>query len=153
VAEPIYFFTKNDPYYELSNFSPFGFEEEGGYWPTVEHYFQAQKFEDTAYRERIRKAYSPKHAKSLGQSRALPLRSDWEDVKEHVMLYALRRKFAHPRLKTLLLETGERMLIENSPFDSYWGCGPHGTGMNRLGHLLMVVREELRNDTITEAER
>lgn len=147
MAEPIYFFTKNDSYYELSNFSPFGFEDEGIYWPTVEHYFQAQKFEDAAYREKIRKAYSPKQAKSLGQARAFPIRSDWEEVKEQIMLYALRRKFAHPRLKTMMLETGKRFLVENSPFDSYWGCGPHGEGKNRLGHLLMVVREELRNDT------
>lgn len=147
MENPIYFFTKNDPYYELSNFSPYGFEEDGVYWPTVEHYFQAQKFEDVAYREQIRVAPSPKQAKSLGQSRAIPLRSDWEDVKEDIMLHALRRKFAHPKLSRLLLGTENRRLLENSPFDSYWGCGPHGEGLNRLGHLLMIVRDELYRET------
>lgn len=78
MANPIYFFTKNDRFYELSNFAPFGFEEDGAYWRTVEHYFQAQKFEDADHRERIRRAHSPKQAKDLGQSRALPIRRDWE---------------------------------------------------------------------------
>ncbi len=56
MSKPIYFFTKNDPFYEFSNFAPFGVEEDGLYWPTVEHYFQAQKFTDPAYREKIRRA-------------------------------------------------------------------------------------------------
>ena len=49
---PIRFFTKNEDWFELSNFYPHGFEEEGIYWPSVEHYFQAMKFEDRTYRER-----------------------------------------------------------------------------------------------------
>ena len=144
MVEPIYFFTKNDPYYELSNFSPYGFEDEGVYWPTVEHYFQAQKFNDAVHQERIRLAYSPKQAKSLGQSRAIPIRSDWESVKEDVMRHALLKKFAHPKMKTLLLGTQKRELIEKSPFDTYWGSGQYGTGKNRLGLLLMEVRDLLR---------
>ena len=57
MSEPIYFFGEDGPYRELSNFYPCGFEEDGVCWPTVEHYFQAQKFpgdENAAYRERIR---------------------------------------------------------------------------------------------------
>ncbi len=37
------------------------------------------------------------------------------------MIYALRKKFAHPKLKEILLETKKRELIENSPYDKYWG--------------------------------
>ena len=146
MAKPIYFFTKNDPYYELSNFSPYGFEEDGLYWPTVEHYFQAQKFHDPEYRKRIRNAKSPKQAKALGQTRAIALRSDWEAVKEQVMKHALRRKFSHPKPRAILLGTRRRTLIENSPYDRYWGCGRDGRGKNRLGHLLMEVRREIREE-------
>lgn len=145
----IRFFTKNDEFFELSNFYPQGFEEDGKYWPSVEHYFQAQKFagkEHAEYRERIRRSHSPKQAKSLGQSRKLPLRPDWERVKEDIMLHALRRKFAHPKLKALLLGTGKRPLEENSPYDRYWGVGRDGGGRNRLGQLLMQVRDEIRSE-------
>ena len=69
---PIYFYSRNNEFFELSNFAPYGFEENGLYWATVEHYFQAQKFEGEellTYRERIRKAQSPKEAKALGRPR------------------------------------------------------------------------------------
>lgn len=145
-SEPVYFYSKTTAFYELSNFSPHGFQLDGVFWPTVEHYFQGQKFpSDPAYQEKIRQARTPKEAKSLGRSRKVPLRSDWEQVKDEVMRRGLRAKFtAHPKLKTLLLETGTRQLIENAPSDYYWGCGRNGSGKNRLGVLLMELRTELR---------
>lgn len=51
----------------FSNFSPHGFEIDGRYWPTVEHYFQAQKFAGTEYEEQIRQAETPKQANSRGR--------------------------------------------------------------------------------------
>ena len=119
--EAIYFYSKTTAYYELSNFSPHGFPLDGAYWPTVEHYFQAQKFPaQPAYQEQIRRARSPKDAKAMGRSRKVPLRPGWEEVKDDVMRRALRAKFvAHPKLAALLLETGERAMIENAPSDYY----------------------------------
>ncbi|MGK7878784.1 MAG: NADAR family protein [Crocosphaera sp.] len=146
---PIYFFSKTNQWYELSNFYLFGFmDEEGLYWSTVEHYFQAMKFPGEkyqVYREKIRLAQTPGKAKKLGQTRQIPLRRDWETVKEEVMLYALRKKFSHPKMKKILLATENRHLYENSPYDYYWGIGKKHTGKNRLGELLMQVREELLN--------
>ena len=142
----IFFYTKNDPYYELSNFSKYGFEDNGHYWPTVEHYFQAAKFEGTEHYSRIRDAHTPKDAKELGQSRKVEIREDWEQIKDEVMLFALRRKFQNPKMKSLLLGTSSARLIENAPHDSYWGCGKTGNGKNRLGVLLMQVRDELAVD-------
>jgi ribA/ribD-fused uncharacterized protein len=147
-GETIYFYSKTTTYYELSNFSPHGFSLDGTYWPTVEHYFQAQKFPaQPAYQEQIRRARSPKDAKALGRSRKVLLRPDWEEVKDEIMRRALRAKFlAKPELAALLLETGERALIENAPSDYYWGCGQTGTGQNRLGILLMELRAALKAD-------
>ncbi|MEM9949678.1 MAG: NADAR family protein [Cyanobacteria bacterium P01_D01_bin.36] len=147
MPQSIYFYTKNDPYFELSNFYPQGFEEAGKYWPSVEHYFQGQKFDNAAYREKIRTSGSPKNAKTLGQSREYKLRDDWEAVKDDIMLHALRQKFRHPKLRQLLLETNDNDLIENSPYDKYWGIGQDGQGQNRLGKLLMQVRSEIQNDS------
>jgi ribA/ribD-fused uncharacterized protein len=143
---PIYFYSKTDAYYELSNFSPHAFELDGVYWLTVEHYFQAQKFPSRPeYQETIRTARLPRDAKTLGRSRTVPLRADWEEVKDEVMRRALRAKFTtHAELRALLLGTGARELIENAPSDEYWGCGRTGSGRNRLGQLLMELRSELR---------
>lgn len=145
MAKEIYFFNREDKYWELSNFSGFGFELNGYYWKTMEHYFQAMKFEGTAQFEKILNSGSPKQAKDLGQSRTTPIRSDWDQVKERIMLEGLRSKFSTPELRALLLKTGRKILIENSPYDKYWGIGSNGKGKNRLGELLMQLRDELKN--------
>ncbi|MBF9043815.1 DUF1768 domain-containing protein [Rhodobacterales bacterium HKCCE4037] len=149
MAEPdtIYFYAQPDPYGEFSNFAPFGVAMECTYWPTVEHYFQAMKFHDDAYRERIRSATKPKDAKALGQNRAVPLRADWDDIKDAIMYDAVRKKFeTHPTPRDLLLGTGDARIVENAPADYYWGCGQDGTGLNRLGEILMQVRTDLRTN-------
>jgi ribA/ribD-fused uncharacterized protein len=145
LSDPIYFYTRTMPYWGLSNFSPPGLEADGLYWPTVEHYFQAQKFLDPEARERIRKAEGPKQARELGQSRAYPLRPGWDELREQFMLTALRLKFSQSGARELLLSTGDRHLAEASPFDYFWAIGQDGTGHNTLGLLLMQVRQELRH--------
>ena len=59
----IYFYTTTDDFGFFSNFSRHGFELDGEYWPTVEHYFQAQKFAGTRYEAQIRRAPTPKEAR------------------------------------------------------------------------------------------
>jgi len=88
----IYFYSQTDPFGEFSNFAPFGVEMDGVWWRTVEHYFQAMKFDDGEYRERIRKASTPKDAKALGRTRDIPIRSDWDVARDAVVLEAVRRK-------------------------------------------------------------
>lgn len=129
----------------FSNFSAHPFEVDGFFWPTSEHYFQAQKFEDEEYREKIRTTKSAMIAARLGRSRAVPIRADWDDVKDEVMLRAVRAKFAHHKaLADELLATGDEEIIEKTTRDKYWGCGTDGTGLNKLGLILMQVRGELR---------
>ena len=144
--EPLYFYTKTMPFWGLSNFAPPGVEHGGVYWPTVEHYFQAQKFTEPNLRERIRQAATPKEARALGQSRTFKLRPEWDAIREEVMLAGLRIKFSFPQARELLLSTANRILVESSPFDYFWAAGKDGSGQNRLGHLLMQVRNELRQN-------
>ncbi|MFK7901292.1 MAG: NADAR family protein [Nitratireductor sp.] len=140
----IYFYSQTEEYAEFSNFAPYGVELDDEWWPTVEHYFQAQKFLDETYRLKIRRAFKPKDASNLGRSREFPIREDWEAVKDEVMLSAIRKKFAtHPIPKKLLLSTGKQKIVENAPMDAYWGCRPDGQGLNKLGKILVQVREEL----------
>ena len=141
----IKFYGRNDEYGRFSNFAYSPFRLNGATWPSVEHYFQAQKFPDTEYEEAIRQAKSPAKAKAMGRSRKYRLRRDWESVKDGIMREAVRAKFTqHADLRAILLSTGDGILVENSPTDDYWGCGAHSGGKNKLGKILMSVREELR---------
>jgi N-glycosidase YbiA len=146
-AMAIYFYVERDvPYGCFSNFSAHGFTLDDAYWPTSEHYFQAQKFVGTPDLDRVRLAKTPKLAANLGRSRSLPLRSDWESVKDEIMHRAVLCKFqTHADIQEILLSTGEELIVENSPIDYYWGCGKDGTGKNRLGLILMQVRDCLRH--------
>ena len=84
-------------------------------------------------------------AKQLGNSRDRKLRPDWEQVKDDIMRAGVRAKFlAHPDILQTLLSTRKEELIEDAAYDSYWGCGKTGHGKNKLGKILMEVRDELR---------
>ncbi len=140
----IYFNQVNGPYGEFSNFAPFKINMHGKVWPTVEHYFQAQKFDDNFVQKEILKASSPMVAARLGRSKE-KIRSDWEQIKNDVMYEAILAKFKqHLELKDLLLSTSKAKLVEHTNRDSYWGDGGDGTGLNMLGKILMEVRKELR---------
>jgi ribA/ribD-fused uncharacterized protein len=142
----IYFYSvKEEPYGCFSNFSPHGFEVDGAWWPTSEHYFQAQKFAGTPHVEEIRQARSPMIAARMGRARARPLRPDWDEVKDDIMRDAVRRKFeANDHIRGILLSTGDADVVEKTTRDYYWGCGTEGTGKNMLGKILMEVRDALR---------
>ena len=57
---------------------------------------------------------------------------------------ALRAKFEqHAELRALLLATAPAKLVEHTENDAYWGDGGNGKGKNRLGYLLMELREQL----------
>ncbi|HEX2447880.1 MAG TPA: NADAR family protein [Methyloceanibacter sp.] len=141
----IRFFSKSDTHREFSNFAPFPIDLDGLRWPTVEHYYQAQKFADPELQQKIRKFDKPVAAKNLAHKHRAKARPDWAEVKDEVMERAVRRKFElHAALRELLLATGDEELAEAAPTDSYWGVGRDGTGQNKLGLLLMRIRSELR---------
>jgi hypothetical protein len=145
MSDVLSFYSAHGPHGFLSNFSPHGVFLDARYWPTVEHFYQAQKFAGSAYMEEVRLAKSPNHAKSLVRRRDWPLRADWEEVKVAVMRRAVLRKFwTHPAIRAGLLATGDLLLVENAPADTFWGCGADGSGRNMLGIILMEVRAALR---------
>jgi ribA/ribD-fused uncharacterized protein len=138
----IEFNSKSPQYSEFSNFHPAQFVLDEHNWATVEHYFQAQKFPgDEPLFEKIRTASSPAAAKRLGKTRSTHFRTDWNEVRESIMLKALTAKFEqNPDLAALLKSTGTAILKERSPWDSYWGTGRTGKGQNRMGYLLSQIR-------------
>jgi hypothetical protein len=146
VGMAIKFYKVNDEYGFLSNFSKHGFELEGKFWPTCEHYFQSQKFAGSVFEEEIRKAKSPMDAAIMGRDRNKTLRHDWEEVKDEIMKNAVLKKFeTHNDIRELLISTEDHEIIEETTDDYYWGCGTNGTGKNVLGKILMEVRLILKS--------
>ena len=142
--DPIHFYHSDQPWGELSNFSRHSVFLKGRIWPTVEHFYQAQKFDNPLHQEAIRCCLTPMLAKNSAYALTdLHCRTNWCDVREHVMLEGLRAKFdQHPDLHDRLIQSGNRYLVEYTHKDDYWGDPGDGSGQNRLGHLLMQVREE-----------
>lgn len=111
-------------------------------YKSVEAAFQASKTLD----KKMRKVFtelSPSAAKYLG--RHIQLREDWEQIKDAVMYQLVMYKFTHcEELRELLLETDDIELVEGNWWnDKYWGVC-NGEGQNKLGKILMKVREELK---------
>ena len=134
----------------LSNFYWSEIEFEGITYPTNEHFFQAMKTLDINERRAIANCLTPGRAKRMG--RRVALRPDWEDVKEAVMLEGLCLKFADEQLADWLLETGDEELVEGTTWhDNEWGnCScpkcVHIEGKNKLGRLLMIVRDMIKDE-------
>lgn len=142
----IKFYKTLAPYGEFSNFHRKVYKINGIKYKSSEHYYQSKKFEGTEWEEYIRNQRTPKFAASEGRREDLPLREDWPDIKNEIMITALYYKFKDEVLKNLLLSTEEEELIEDSPVDYYWGCGANGSGKNILGKQLMSLRTVIRKE-------
>ena len=114
----------DNKYSFLSNFYACSIDFDGlALYPTAEHAFQAAKSLDTKIREWIASAPTPDEAKRRGRS--IKLRSDWEEVKDEVMLFIVREKFKNEDMRARLLTTiGEGydgFCEDNWWHDNYWG--------------------------------
>ena len=147
----------------FSNFSSNEIDYKGLKFPSNEHAFQWEKFNDDWYKEQIRNVDSPNDAKQLGKqeitkftksnirelikqskSKNISIRDDWNEIKDKIMYEINWIKFTeNEELKTLLLNTKTKILREASPYDDYWGIGSDGKGKNKLGEILMDIRSKL----------
>lgn len=130
----------------LSNFASSPIVVGDKYYPTVEHYFQSMKTIVEQESEEIRTSEAPGRAKKLG--RKCTLRPFWENIKDEIMMKGLRAKFARKDMSELLLATEDAELVEGNTWgDKYWGKDIYtDEGENKLGQMLVQIREELRNE-------
>ncbi|WP_310485096.1 NADAR family protein [Chamaesiphon sp. VAR_48_metabat_403] len=143
----IYFYKVTAPYGCFSNFSPHSIELAGVRWATVEHYYQAHKFQGTKFEHlmaQIYQAATPELATKIGRNPKYQAHPDWDGCKCTLMYRAVWQKFrSHADLRQILLDTADAEIIEDSPVDYFWGCGVDRTGANQLGRILMRVRADL----------
>jgi len=138
---------KNDPEELLGSCSPHAFFLDDAEWPSAEHYYQAMKFDDAAYREKIRAAETPSIAKKYGNTWFKPKRKDFKQVRTTVMTRAIYTKCrTYPNVSQALIETGDQYIAERSFTDYFWGCGRVGRGDNHFGQILMNVRAKLNEE-------
>ena len=133
----------NGKYDFLSNYYVAPVTYNGLTFQSNEAAFQAQKTLNEGQRRKFTRM-APSKAKAKGRN--VILRSDWEQIKNKIMYEVCYAKFSqNPELKEKLLLTGDEELVEgNTWHDTYWGvCNRRGK--NKLGKILMRIREELRD--------
>lgn len=112
-------------------------------------------FNDMDTASLILNEYDPKEIKKLGRLVKNFNEERWNEVADDIVFNANVAKFSqNENLKKLLISTGDKEIVECSPYDSIWGNGLNITdtlntpknnwkGTNRLGMALMRVRKEL----------
>lgn len=135
------------------------FEEDGIVYKTAEHYMMAGKarlFNDAEILEKIVQASTPNQVKALGRKVKNFDPKVWNEHKYEIVKQGNLLKFSqNNKYKDFLLSTGDKILVEASPYDTIWGIGMLETdsraenpllwnGENLLGFALMEVRDELR---------
>lgn len=165
---------RETPYGCFHNFAGYPVTLYGMDFDSAEHAYQALKFyPDEAMMNEIRVALSPKAAAMAGRDPSRTIRSDWDQpprsgyypvqiddgldrkgfdpeplftrVKDVVMFEVCCAKFVrHEAIRETLFGTGDQPLIEDSSRDSYWGWGPARMGQNKLGRILMMIRNDFR---------
>lgn len=115
-------------------------------YKSSEHFFQAMKTLNFQERLNFAQLQTAGETKRLGKE--IPLREDWNDVKDVVMRTALTLKFStNDELAYQLLSTGDQTLVEGNHWhDNYWGnctCQKciNKPGKNQLGLTLMYVKK------------
>lgn len=130
------------------------FEWDGRIYHCCEAAFQSAKSLDPYERRRFTEMNG---VAAKREGRKLTLRRDWEMVKDEIMEEIVLAKFSqNPKLAKKLTDTGDMELVYGNRLkETYWGVDEEsGVGENRLGKILMKVRELLRDpDTMAAVEK
>ncbi len=125
----------------------------------MEQYMMAQKawmFRDVKRLSQILSSKDPAEMKALGREVEGFDPKMWDEKKREIVYKGNLAKFSQNEdLKGYLLETGDKVLVEASPYDKIWGIGLRATdprakdpktwlGQNLLGYALTRVKETLQ---------
>lgn len=142
----------------LSQWWPAGFTVDGQLYTTAEHWMMAEKarlFEDREALDAILVSPSPREAKAWGRKVRGFEAARWEAHRNETVVRGNVEKFGQNEdIRKFLLDTGDRILVEASPYDRVWGIGLRATdpraldprtwrGANLLGFALGEARVRL----------
>jgi ribA/ribD-fused uncharacterized protein len=117
-------------------------------WPTLQHYYEAERFSitpDISHKiaaipdvARLTEFVRVHCANELS-------RAGWEETKEQAMFDGLLQRFKqHPVLARLLLSTKDLPILYFT-HELFWGVGANEFGHNRYGLMLERIRSHLRS--------
>jgi len=130
----------------FSNFSSFSVRWKGKTWPTSEHAYQAAHFFKTApaLAKKIHQAKSAYVAYKLAKTNVNKVAKNWQEISIAIMEDIVEHKLKqNPYVMRKLKQTGKRLIVEDSPKDSFWGWGPKRNGRNELGKIWMKLRDKI----------
>lgn len=143
----------------LSQWWKCSFMEEGIIFCCAEQYMMYKKailFGDFRHAYEIINTSEPKRIKELGRLVEGFNEDIWNAHKEQIVMQGNILKFSQNiLLREFLINTGDKVLVEASPYDKVWGvglkkesadiCDPEKwKGLNLLGFILMETRDRLR---------
>lgn len=122
---------------------------------------KANLFGDTESQRAIMRSHDPAEQKAFGRQVRGYVEDEWVKVREEISdSFLLRKFYQNPELKQILLDTGDKIIVEASPYDKVWGIGmgvnnypdildqSKWKGQNLLGESLMRVRTRLRDNPV-----
>ena len=133
-------------FYPLDNFSSFKVEWNGYMYASLEEAFQSRLFlpDYPEIAEQIKHSHSAHEAQKIMFDNIDKVKYSNEE-QAVIMEELLRLKVEqNPYVKKKLLQTGDYMIVEDSPKDNFWGWGENRDGVNQLGKLWMKIRDELK---------
>jgi len=116
---------------------------------------KARLFNDEESLKMIMSSDNPALQKALGRKVKNFDKDKWGEIARDVVYKANYAKFTqHKDLKKQLIETGDKIIVEGSPYDCIWGVGlrcddpkildsKNWRGTNWLGEAIMKVREAI----------
>jgi ribA/ribD-fused uncharacterized protein len=163
--EYIFFLDENDDYGWLCNFFELPFTIDEITFLTNEHFYVWSKwkmFDSTniELKQQIIEAPTGNAVKKLGSKIKNSDATRWDLEKVRIMKEGITAKFEQNEMyKKLLIDTGNKIIIETSPGDKFWGIGCSEENAfqlskeefnrylkerNFLGKVLMEVREQFK---------
>ena len=142
----------------LSQWYPCQFEVDSVKYTSAEQYMMAEKarlFGDEKIRAEILRTSDSRKCKALGRKVKNFDKAVWDKRKENIVRNGNFEKFMqNSALRSFLLSTRDKVLVEASPTDRVWGIGlgknnpdaldpKKWRGQNLLGFILMAVRNEM----------
>lgn len=141
-AEPVTFFEKE--YYMLSNWSAHSIVVDEVEYKTVDHAYHAAKFDDPKIKLKVSEANSPLTAKKVANDFLhLQKQLTQEDKIELMKKLNILKANQHKEVRDALIKSGDAEIIEDSPFDDFWGIGANGKGRNEMGKIWMEIRAQM----------
>ena len=145
----------------LSQWWQCSFSENGTEYTSAEQYMMAGKaclFGDSEIFKQILEIRDPKYIKALGRKVKNFDTEVWEASRLSIVKQGNLLKFSqNEELSAFLISTGDKIIVEASPYDRIWGIGMgkenefaenplKWRGQNLLGFALMSAREEIRKN-------